>query len=49
MLSSVPDILRSKAIFAARIRSITTPALFGESSTSSFALIVIGLSPNARV
>lgn len=46
MLSRAPPILRSSAILTARIKSITTPALLGESSTSSFAVMVNGLSPN---
>ena len=48
MLISAPVIFRSRAIFAARIRSMTTPALLGLSSTSSLTLMFMGRSPNFR-
>src|SRR5687767_5922582 len=41
----VPPSLRSSASFAQRIASMTTPALFGESQTSSFNSRFSGTSP----
>ena len=43
-----PDKPRSNASFAQRTASITTPAEFGESHTSSFISSLSGTSPNGH-
>ena len=43
---SGPATPRSMASFAQRIASITMPAEFGESHTSSFSSMDMGTSPN---
>ncbi len=44
--TSVPARPRSRPSLAQRIASVMTPALFGESQTSSFSSRLSGTSPN---